>query len=318
MRQLACLLLLSAPLIAQQTPPIFKVKANYIKVPVTVIDDRGRIVGDLNRESFDLLDEGEERRIENFVLDKAPVNVVLLLDVSGSLQEEIEEVRDAAYGFVKAFGREDRFAVISFADKVELLQDWTSKPKRVRKSLRKLKPGYRTALWDALLETASRTLQKVNGRKVILLLTDGLDNESYANYNEAVERLVDTDVSLYIVSRTRLVMPKVQQSNRVEFLNRVMREVLKEDTDFVGVYFREKETAMANLAESTGGRIFFPERLKDLRSSYAEVAKELKNQYVLTFIPPLTSEKRFRSIEVRCDYEVGRIFHRRQYSWRQQ
>ncbi len=320
MRSCAVLLLLSSSwladsLTAQQPSPTFRIKANFIKVPVTVFDNRGKLINTLTRDNFRLLDEGRERPIENFLLDQAPIHVVLLLDVSGSVQEEIKEIRQAAIRFASAFDREDRIAIISFADKVEVLQPWTNRQKRIRKSLKKLKPGYRTALWDALMQTSSRMLERASGRKVIILLTDGLDNESYANYDDVIENLVSSDISLYIVSRTRLVLPKVAESNRVQFLNRVMKQVLKEDKNFVDVYFREKETSMNHLAESTGGRVFFPERLVELRSSYGQVARELKNQYVLTFVPPSVSDKRFRRIEVVCNEETGRIFHRRQYNW---
>ena len=307
--------LLADSLLAQQASPTFRIKADFIKVPVTVFDSRGKLINTLTRDDFRLLDEGRERPIENFVLDKAPIHVVLLLDVSGSLQEEIKEIRQAAIRFASAFGPEDRIAILSFADKITVLQPWTNRQKRIRKSLKKLKPGYRTALWDALMQTSSKMLEQASGRKVIILLTDGLDNESYANYDDVIEDLVSSGVSLYIVSRTRLVLPKVAESNRVRFLNQVMKQVLKEDKNFVDVYFREKETSMKHLAESTGGRVFFPERLVELRSSYAQVARELKNQYILTFAPPSVSDKRFRRIEVVCNQETSRIFHRRQYNW---
>lgn len=314
MRFSASLLLLS--FLIPQDPVTFRVKADYIKVPVTVFDPQGRLIPDLTREQFRLLDEGEPRAIDNFLRAQAPVSVALLLDVSGSIQEEIEEIKKAALRFSSAFGREDQISVIAFSDKVEVLQDWTNRQNRIKKSLKRLKPGYRTALYDALLQTASEALGRVDGRKVIILLTDGLDNESYANYDEVVNRLSRLDVALYIVSRTRLVMPKVERSGRVEFLNKVMKQVLNEkDTNFVDVYFREKETAMRNLAESTGGRVFFPEQLTELSSSYEQVARELKNQYVLTFRPPRVSGKSFRRIEVECSGPIGRIYFRQQYHW---
>jgi len=94
-----------------------------------------------------------------------------------------------------------------------------------------------------------------------------------------------------------------------------MKNVLHEDKDFIDLYFREKEVSLSHLAEATGGRVFFPEKLEDLRSSYLRVAEELKSQYVLTFRPPASSEKAFRTIEVLCTQDVGRIYHRKQYNW---
>ncbi len=300
----------------QAQPPAIRVSASYVKVPVTVFDGSGRIVTGLTRGDFRLYDEGQNRPIENFLLESAPVNVLLLLDASGSLSEELEEIRGAALRFAASFGRDDRFSAISFSDEVQVLQDWTNNRKALRKSLKKLDRGYRTALYDAVAATVSGHFSKVPGRRVIILLTDGLDNESETQYDALIPKLIQTDVTLYIVSRTRLVLPQIRDSVRVDFLNRVMKKLLRDDGDYVDTYFKEKETAMVNLAEATGGRVLFPRYLDELQNSYQEVARELKQQYLLTFLPPAQSEKRFRDIEVVCDQPSLTVHYRRRYSWR--
>ena len=175
--------------------------------------------------------------------------------------------------------------------------------------------GYRTAIYDALGQSIESRLNEVQGRKVIILLTDGLDNESVTAYDQILSRLIESQVTLYIVSRTRLVDDKVRDSERVHFLNQVMRNVLQDDSDFVDDYFKKKETAMVNLAESTGGRVLFPEVLAELGNTYAQVARELKHQYLLTFLPPQSSGKKFRSIQVTCNLPAGRVYSRKQYAW---
>ncbi|MFB3067784.1 MAG: VWA domain-containing protein, partial [Acidobacteriota bacterium] len=285
------------------------------KVPVSVFDTNGQILSNLTREQFILLDENEPRPIENFLLDTTSIHVMLMLDVSSSLREDLEEIQEAALQFAKAFSREDRIAIVSFSDQLELLQDWTNDIKKLRRSLKHLERGYRTALYDALITTARERLTQVPGKKVIILLTDGLDNESRSTLDDVLNLLIESDISLYIVSRTRLVRPKIEQSERVDFLNQVMKNVLDEDQDFIDLYFRAKETSLTHLAEATGGRVFFPERLEDLRSSYMRVAEELKSQYVLTFRPPASSEKTFRTITVVCTLDIGRIYHRKIYNW---
>lgn len=314
MKRLTWFFLFSSFLPAQNSPS-FKVDATYVKVPVTVFDAQRRVRLDLTREEFQLFDEGQPRQIENFVLDKTSIHVLLLLDVSGSVQQELEEIREAALRFAQSFGREDRIAAISFADEMKLLQDWTNNIELLRKALKGLEPGYRTALYDILLASAREKLAQVAGKKVIILLTDGLDNESQASFDEVIDPLIESNISLYIVSRTRLVEPQIQKSERVDFLNRVMKNVLHEDKDFVEIYFREKETSMSHLAEATGGRAFFPEKLEDLKDTYARLASELKHQYVLTFHPPETSDKQFRTIQVICTQPVGKIYHRKRYAW---
>jgi len=306
---------LPTPGFAQVSSPRFRVEASFIKVPVTVADGRGRPIQDLGPRNFKIFDEGEERPIDNFVLDKNPVNVVVLLDMSGSVREEIDEIKEAAASFSRAFDKEDRIAVMTFADKLDQLQDWTNDPAKVRKSIKKAKPGYRTALYDALQEVGRNRFRSVTGKKVIIVLTDCVDNESQTGYDTVLRQFLQSDVVLYIVSRTRLILPEVQRQARVEFLNQVMKNVLKDDEDFVELYFREKETAMEHLSESTGGRVLYPLKLADLRDSYAEIARELKSQYLLTFRPPPQSDKRFRNIRVACSDPMAVVHHREQYAW---
>lgn len=295
--------------------PTIKIRAEYVKVPVTVFDAQGKLLPGLRREQFQLLDEDEPRPIENFILDKTPLHLILLLDVSGSTREELDQFREAAYQFARSFGREDRIAVMTFAERVTVVQNWTNKLGDIRHSLNKLEKGYRTALYDALQSVSLKDLARVQGKKVIIVLTDGLDNESETTYDTLVETLIESQVSLYIVSRTRLVQDRIGKSERVEFLNEVMKNVLDEKEDFVSLYFRQKEEAINNLAEATGGRVFFPEKLEELGSSYAELVQELKGQYLLTFEPPPHSEKRWRRIRVICTEPTGRIHHRSQYAW---
>jgi Ca-activated chloride channel family protein len=310
---LFCVLL--SPILVAQSPPSFRVKAEFIQVPVTVLDSEGRLLPNLTRQQFVLLDEQEPRPIENFLLDRTPLHVLLLLDVSASLRGELEEIRKTAYQFAHSFDPEDQMAVVTFSDGLQVLQNWTSDRGSLRRSLKQLERGYRTALYDALEFSARDTLGPVSGKKVIILLTDGLDNQSISGFEAALELLLESDISLYIVSRTRLVRPRIEESDRVDFLNQVMKNVLGEDKDFVATYFQKKEASLARLAAVTGGRIFFPEKLDDLRDSYVAVAQELQSQYLLTFRPPQTSQKDFRTIQVLCTEEVGRIRHRQQYHW---
>lgn len=300
---------------AAADPPSFRVRADFIRVPVTVFGPSGKLLTHLEREHFSLLDENTPRAIENFVRDQDPIHVALLLDVSGSIRSELKQIARAALDFARSFQKNDRFSVITFSDRVQVLRDWTSSLRAVRRALRKLEPGYRTAMYDALWTTTNRQLSRVSGKKAIILLTDGLDNESGQSHQQIVRRLIASNVALYIIGRTRLIRDEVGRSNRVEFLNRVMSELVNPEEDFVEAYFEQKERAMLHLAEATGGRALFPERLEELTDRYLELARELKSQYVLTFRPPLRSDHRFRSIRVQCSEPTGKILHRRQYYW---
>ncbi len=298
-----------------QTAPSFQVRADLVKVPVSVFDSEGRVLTGLTRQDFVLLDENEPRLIENFILDRTPLHVLLLLDVSGSLKEELAEIKETAYQFALAFDPEDQMAVVSFSEGLQVLQGWTRDRNSLRHSLKDLQRGYRTALYDALEFASLDTLAPVSGKKIIILFTDGLDNQSLSRFETVLDLLLQSDISLYIVSRTLFVRPWIEKSDRIEFLNQVMKNILGEDEDFLAAYFQDKENSLSHLAEVTGGRIFFPEKLADLRNSYMEVAQELKTQYLLTFRPPTASREDFRTIQVMSTEEVGRIQHRKQYHW---
>ncbi|HUV12364.1 MAG TPA: hypothetical protein VMY18_01910, partial [Acidobacteriota bacterium] len=145
------------------------------------------------------------------------------------------------------------------------------------------------------------------------LLTDGLDNESAATYESVKDELISSNTVLYIVSRTRLIRDKIEDSNRVKFLDSILKNVLDDSRSFVDIYFEGKEASMKYLAEVNGGRTFFPPSLPALGEAYLQIARELKTQYLLTFLPPKHSEAEFRHIEVLCKEEVGKIYHRQIY-----
>ncbi len=312
----AALILVVSTCALVHAQPSFKVDAGYVRVPVTVLDENGRNVLGLHAEDFRLFDEGKEMPIRNFVLDPAPVNVIFLLDTSGSVKEELKQIRYAVIRFAQHFDKDDRISIVSFSDRMRTLQDWTNDGGDIRKALKHLEQGYRTALYDSLVATAKDKFKGVQGKRVILLLTDGLDNESDTSYDEAMNRLIDLDVVLYIVSRTRLVQAKVEKSERIEFLDRVLKNVLDDDTSFVDTYFREKETAMNYLAEVNAGRVFYPVKLEELGQTYVRIAQELKNQYVLTFLPDPSPEPVYRTLRVKCLKPVGEVFHRKMYRTR--
>ncbi|HUG44496.1 MAG TPA: VWA domain-containing protein [Acidobacteriota bacterium] len=293
--------------------PSFRVDADFIRVPVTVLDQSGRTVPNLTAEDFRLYDEGEPRPIANFVMDQSPLNVVILIDTSGSVQDELDEIKRASLLFASVFDRDDRIAVMSFSDRIEVLRSWTSDQRAVRRAVNRLERGFRTSLFDSLLHAVREKLDGASGKKAILLWTDGLDNESRHTYDDALNELVASDVSLYIVSRSRLVQAKVGESARVEFLQRVMQNVLDDEESFVDVYFREKEASLNLLAETTGGRVFYPEKLIELRRYYVQVARELKSQYLLAFPPPQQSEIEFRRIRVECKRPATEVHHREMY-----
>lgn len=288
-----------------------KLDVNLVKVPVTVLDQSGRPLIDLRPEDFKLFEEGVEQEIRGLGYDVGPANAVLLLDLSSSVKRELEQIRLAAMRFARALSG-SRFAVIAFSDEVEMVQGWTDNLKRLEKGLKKISTGFRTSLYDALYLAADQMLANIDGKKAIILLTDGIDNQSSATYNEAAEALIRCQSSIYIISLTRMVEPEVRNEQRIRYLARALERLGEKDA--IAEYFQRKEEELARLCDLTGGRIFLPLKLEDLESAYQQVADELRNKYFLTYISNNNSRQpSFRKIKVVYTRGPAKVLYRSGY-----
>ncbi len=267
----------------RQNVPTFSVSVDDVKIPVTVIGENGAPVQDLRRSDFNLYEDGKLQRIETFGVDTKPVSVVLLLDTSGTVEKEWNQIKEAAQGFADALSRGDRISVITFADEVQQALDWTTDTSKVRKTLKKVQLGLRTDLYDAMLEAAQDQLRGVDGRKAIILLTDFLNNQSITGYQDAVRAIIQSQASLYIVSKTAMVREAARTERRVIILNDIYARLFG-DTNYINEFFAKKEAEMSELAEKTGGRCYFPAGYNQISDVYRQVALELRNQYYLTYI----------------------------------
>jgi VWFA-related protein len=266
------------------SPSTISVSVNLVKVPISVFDERGNLITDLRSNDFLVYEDRAAQEIRSFGLDKNPVSVVLLVDTSMSGKTELKKIKEAAEDFADALSRGDRISLITFDDEVYLALDWTDDVKKVRKTLGKLRTGLRTALYDAMFVAAKDQLEGIDGRKAIILLTDCLDNQSSINFQDAALTLVQSQASLYVVSKTAIVREQAKQERRVRILDDIYKRLFGKDTDYIDEFFKKRENEMNNLAEETGGRCFFPSDYDAMKGVYAEVARELKSKYYLTYV----------------------------------
>jgi VWFA-related protein len=267
----------------QQSQSTFSVSVDLVKVPITVFGENGAPIGSLERKDFNIYEDGERQQIRSFSVDKNPVSVILLLDCSGTVEKEWKQIKSAAENFADALTKGDRVSIITFADEVELALDWTEDTRQVRKALGKVKLGMRTNLYDAIFEAAQTQLNGVDGRKAIILLTDFVNNESVLGYQDAVKAVIQSQASLYIVSKTMMVREAAKTQRRVVILNDIYQRLFG-DSNYVDEFFDKKEAQMNELAEKTGGRCYLPSDYDQIGDIYKRVAEELKNQYYLTYI----------------------------------
>jgi len=298
---------------ANQETPTFAVAVNLIKIPISVFDQNGAPVPDLHAGDFRVSEDGVPQEIRSFGIDRNPVSVVLVLDASATVEQEIKKLKQAARDFVSALSKEDRFSLISFSDSAVLVLDWTEDERRVQKALRNLESGIRTALYDAMFMAGEDQLRGIEGRKAIILLTDALNNQSRATFGQAAQAIVQSQASLYVVSKTAIVRKAAKTQRRVLWLNNIYRR-LTGDENYVDEFFEKKEKEMTELAEKTGGRCLFPPNYNEIGAAYSEIAEELKNQYYVTYISnQVMTPDSYHRITVEYLRPAGKLVYRRGY-----
>jgi Ca-activated chloride channel family protein len=258
----------------QSKDQAIKLRAEEVLLNVTVTDPYGHQATDLAKQEFIIAEEDKRQDIVGFDIARVPVNVVFLLDASGSVIGELGSLRDAATEFIRRLGPEDKVSIIEFHSKIELIQDWTSNQDDLTHAISwRFRPGPipkhggNTALYDSLVVAADDQLAKVEGRKAIIMLTDGDDTSSKHKYEEGLDAIIKSGAVVYVVSKARLFMEEYKH----------IPGAVPE--------FERAEAKMTDLCNRTGGQIYSPMKDDEMKDVYARVAKELKNQYIITYVP---------------------------------
>jgi Ca-activated chloride channel family protein len=267
---------LAVAALAQDTT--FRVDVNLVRVLATVKDGSGRLIGTLGKEDFTLLDNGAPQQISVFERrTEQPLLVSLLIDNSGSTAKELKYELESVNRFLRALFAEgnpkDALALYSFNYEVRKLCHFTRNHSTLERSLRGLKSEAGTSLYDALY-LAARDLEDHEGRKVIVVVTDGGDTTSSKDFHAALRAAQLADAVIYSV----LVMPITNDAGR----------------NIGG------ENALTTLGARTGGRVFAPSLGPGVDKAFTDILKELRTQYLLGFYPknvPLTADP-FHKLEI--------------------
>ena len=265
-----------------------QLRAEEVLLNVTVIDPYNRQATDLRKTEFIISEDNIRQDIASFTVSAVPVNVALLLDASGSVITELSSIAKAASHFVDQLGPEDKVSVLEFHSKVELLQDWTSNHDDLRHAISwRFKPGAiprsggNTALYDAVYLTAEEQLTKIEGRKAIIILTDGDDTSSKVTYEQCLAAALRSGAVVYVVSKAEAMIAGLKPHRGG--VGRVFGT--RNQADAIAAELERAEQLMADISNRTGGRMYSPLKDEDLNDVYSRVAHELKNQYIITYIP---------------------------------
>jgi VWFA-related protein len=263
------------------------VEVNMVTVPVTVRRSQGGFIRELSQDSFQIFEDGVQQDIAFFAQESLPTRIAILLDASGSVVHEWGTIRYATKRFIEHLKPEDQFALISFNEEVRLKMDWGRNSDRVDAVLTSIYCKGNTKLWDAIWVACRDLLRGVAEKKAIIIMSDGLDNQSFVSYEEALQAAVRSEAAIYVVSKTEAVRQSFE-ANR-SFYSNVPGEV-----------FVNADLALRKLAYETGGRVLYPNNFGQLENVYAEVDEELRNQYTLGYVSTNTvKDGSYRRISVR-------------------
>jgi VWFA-related protein len=179
-----------------------------VVVPVTVRNRYGRPIPGLTKSDFTLFEDGVRQEITGFASEAVPANLVMLIDVSGSVRVAINDIRLSALALINELGERDRVCIMQFNDRILVIQDWTSDKLRLQRALLQLPATGATAFYNALYEAATKKLAGVQGRRAIVLFTDGVDTyqgRDAKTANQALEAIQRAEASVYVISKTKAI-----------------------------------------------------------------------------------------------------------------
>jgi hypothetical protein len=179
---------------------IIKVETNLVTMPVSVLDRNGRFISGLQQRDFKIFENGVEQKVDYFQSVEQPFTVILMIDVSPSTQFKIDEIQDAAIAFVDQLRPGDRVGVISFDERVHILSPVTNNRNALRYAIQRAEFGDGTSLYDAVDNVIYQQLRGVQGRKAVVLFTDGVDTTSRrAGYDDTLRSTEELDALFYTI-----------------------------------------------------------------------------------------------------------------------
>jgi Ca-activated chloride channel family protein len=273
------LLVTAGVAVAAQQPPVFRAGTQTVSLFATVTDASGRLIPQLAKEDFEVLDNNKPQAVTLFVNDIQFIKVVVLLDESGSMVNNLERVKDGAEQFLLRLLPQDRARIGSFEDKITVSPEFTSdRDALIRFLQEKLQYGNGTRLWDAV-DTGMSALSGLEGRRVVLVFTDGGDDPGpgkHVKYDTVLKRAEAEGYMVYAIG--------FHSKCRCGYNGRMI------ETD--------PDPSLKKIAAESGGGYFELKEGQDLSSTFTRVAQELHSQYVIGFTPE-SRDGKLHALQVR-------------------
>jgi Ca-activated chloride channel homolog len=270
----------------ENKPKAITVPTELVVLHVTVSDDKGQFVSDLNKGNFKVYEQNVEQDLSFFSRDDVPVTMGLVIDNSGSMRDKRDQVNAAAMTFVKTSNPQDEAFVVNFNDEYYLDTDgdFTSDQANLQDALARIETRGSTALYDAVIGSLAHLKKGHKDKRVLLLVTDGDDTASEKTFEDAIKAAEESNATIYAIG--------VYSQDDLEHDKKTVRHSKK---------------VLQELAEATGGLAYFPENLDQVTPICAQVAREIRNQYTLGYYPTNTAhDGSFRQVAVKVIPTNGR------------
>jgi len=272
---------------------VIRLEGRLVNLNVKATDRAGRIVPDLKKEDFLVFEDGVQQEVTHFEPITAPVNLVLLLDLSGSTEGKMKVLKKAARKFIDSLSRGDRIAVAAFTRRFYLISSFTTDYELLKDRIDDIENRHSgTAYYDAMWAALDLFDAVKETRKAIVVLTDGVDNSlsdpwrwsTRHNFDELLMRVAEEDVTIYPI-----------------YLDTEYEMVVKRGQDNHEAYAKARKQLEA-VADETGGMLFRADRIEDLEGVYQRVASELRTLYSLAYSPYNSqNDGRWRKISVKVN-----------------
>lgn len=281
---------------APTEPPVLRIETTLVIVPVMAMDKDGKYLPGLTATDFEVYEDGVKQEISDFGSVEAPIHVALILDVSGSTRFKLEDIQDAALAFVDQLRPQDRVMVVTFDQEVRVEAEFTNERDKLMRAILRTRTGGGTRVQDALDLTMTERLNKIQGRKAIVVFTDGVDNASWlANWRDVTARVEESGVIVYPVRYDTLadVTPPPQLSSPPP--NVIIIGSGRNDKE----EYESAAQSLKQLASVSGGRYYEVATMGGAKQAFANIAEELRRYYWLGYYPANTArDGSYRKIRV--------------------
>lgn len=311
----ACLVLLSFlsfnELYAQTavTHAMLQTDARMVLVPVTVIDHHGKTISGLQAKDFTVLDEKTPQRIISFASQDAPCSVGLVLDISGSMRNVLGTAEGVARAFLETANTKDEFILLTVSTRPAATFAFTTDTEALEQSIGANKSGGMTALIDTIYLGLHRMRETSHARKALLILSDGMDNDSRYSESELIRAALESDVQIYTII---ISSGSVNASNsRIPFRPNLVLKPIDQVENRRGPFLLEQ------LAEKTGGLHFRVRNDAEAKQAAVKSGQALRNEYVIGYRPPDSAQVgKWRRVSVKSDLRNVNLYLRSGYYFR--